>query len=211
MQSNMRCILFTLTLFVLPLASIAGSIDDPSKASSDWDWKPWWRDRNDCGPLCLYALFQLEGKEVSIKEIKNLTPLDGERGCSLDDLRRAAEKLGMPVEVRYVKPSDLINVPCPYILHGHASLEKNTGHFLVVVDYNKHEKLPFTIIDPSYDDKIFMHNEDAILKSFSGYVLVPKKAFANWSDYLLIIICGICFSISLYCLVRYRQKANRRL
>jgi len=40
--------------------------DKPVKVPEGWRWEPPWRERGDCGPVCLFVLARLQRRHVSI-------------------------------------------------------------------------------------------------------------------------------------------------
>lgn len=165
----------------------------PSDIESDniFNWIPKWRQKGDCGPISLYILLNIEGKRISLDEVKNAIPFDEVKGCSMGSLLRAGESFGVPMEARFVKPASLVNAPCPFILHGFTSHEMNLGHFFVVVDCDlKTRKL--AVIDPvraSFD----WFPEDSVLHGYSGYILTPKtSSYKLWKTTVgaLSVICA---------------------
>jgi hypothetical protein len=140
-------------------------------------FEPPWRHRGDCGPLSLYVLMRLEGQPTSVEDVEKMLPFDSERGCSLADIARAADKLGFATEIRFVNPRDLPNLPFPFILHTTGSLESGVGHFLVVVDYLP-EKRQYSVIDTTYETfrsqtEVTVHGSEALV--FKGFVSVDER------------------------------------
>jgi hypothetical protein len=161
------------------VATLSHQQSSEKKDEGLW-WAPWWRERGDCGPIALFVLMKLQGERVSVGDIKNITPLDPDRGCSIADLSRTAKRLGMQTELRFVNPCDIGNVPRPFILHGVSSIEQNLGHFIVIVDYDPKKKL-YAAIDP-VRERLWWSPEYSILDGYSGYVLVPRNpASQNWA------------------------------
>ncbi len=195
------------SLFVPETASSLGRSETLEKPSKDWSWLPWWREKGDCGPLALFVLMKLEGKQVTVHDIKRLTPFDPEQGCSLHDLCRTSEKLGMLTEVRFVKPSDLSNLPHPFILHGVASIERNLGHFVVIVDYDPDGE-NYAVIDP-IRESFAWSPEASVHNGYSGYVLVPMyPSTEKWNSLAscsLLFAGGGLFSIWFYRTCRFRR------
>ncbi|MDR2642688.1 MAG: hypothetical protein LBC74_07830 [Planctomycetaceae bacterium] len=160
---------------------------------------PKWRDQADCGPNALYVLMKLEGYNVEIEQVKKLIPLDPIKGCSMESLIRASAELGFPVEARFVKPSNLSKVSRPFILHGITSQEKNIGHFIVVVDFDKKKK-NYALIDP-IRETFGWNPETSVLHGYSGYVIVPKySSNRKWNiiSGVTLIVCGIGVLVLLY-------------
>jgi hypothetical protein len=158
----------------------------------NFKFEPAWRDKGDCGPLALYLLMRLHGCHVTIGDVKKLTPFDPDRGCSLADLESAAERLGFPVETRFVNPRDLDKLPLPLIVHTEGSLERQMGHFDVIVAYYPEDR-KYSIIDSTFGTVHKVHQE-AILKNYTGYVLLTRRPLDSRTSHLL----GFFF-ISLAC------------
>src|ERR1700722_4919154 len=104
----------------------------------DFRREPSWREPGDCGPVALYLLMRLSGRDVSLDEVKRAVPWDSKRGCSLADLVRGAQRLGYAAEVRFVSPEKLQQLRYPVIAHGYGTLESGTGHFTLIVNYSAH-------------------------------------------------------------------------
>ncbi|MDR1492370.1 MAG: hypothetical protein LBT05_06590, partial [Planctomycetaceae bacterium] len=142
---------------------------------------------------------KLEGHNVTLKQVKELVPLDPVRGCSMETLIYASKKLGFPVKARFVKSGELSKVPRPFILHGITSQEENLGHFIVVVDYDKKKKI-YTLIDPIRET--FTRNpESSLLYGYSGYILIPLYSSSKkWNTITgcSLILCGLGILIILY-------------
>lgn len=142
--------------------------------------EPWWRERSDCGPLALFVMMGLQNERASLDDVKGQIHIDPERGCSLKDLQTAAERLGMTTEARFVTPRELQNVPGPFILHGVWSIEKNLGHFFVVIGYDSESKR-YAIIDTTMA-RVGWLPEDTITRGYSGYILLPKHPLSRQWD-----------------------------
>jgi hypothetical protein len=99
-------------------------------------FEPSHREPGDCGPASLYVLMRLLNKDVTISQVKNLIRISPESGCSLTDIAKAAELLGFPVEIRFVKPKEVSRLHFPCILHVTGSLKTGIGHFGVVTKYD---------------------------------------------------------------------------
>lgn len=157
--------------------SEVGPRNGASPLSPDLKFEPQWRDQGDCGPLCLYLLMRLKGHTVSVQDVKESLHYDPVVGCSLADVARAAEKLGFPVEIRFVNPRELPEVGRPFIAHVGGSLERGIGHFLVIIDYSR-ELSQYTAIDTTYQ-RLRAQTEGSLLAGYSGYVLTPKYGSAG--------------------------------
>jgi ABC-type bacteriocin/lantibiotic exporter with double-glycine peptidase domain len=142
---------------------------------------------------------KLEGYDVTLEQVKKLISLDPVKGCSMESLIHASEKLGFSLDARFVKPSELSKVPRPFILHGITSQEKNLGHFIVVVDFYKKKK-NYALIDP-IRETYGWNPETSVLNGYSGYVLVPRYS-SNWKwnviSGIALILCGIGIFVIIY-------------
>jgi ABC-type bacteriocin/lantibiotic exporter with double-glycine peptidase domain len=160
-------------------------------------YEPPWREQGDCGPLSLYVLMRIQDREVSLQEdVKKLLPHDPDVGCSLADMARAADALDFPVEVRFVNPRDLPKLQPPFIVHVAGSLERGTGHFLVVIGYSP-ELRQYSAIDTTYGG-LRAQTEESLLFGFTGYALVPKHgtgAILGHVDGKFLMIAGCCLAL----------------
>lgn len=170
-------ILLCLTPFLLGAKEPSIRID-----SGAFEWKPAWREAGDCGPGALYVLMKLERKNISFDHIKQLLPIDPVHGCSMESLYNASQQMGFPVDIRFVPPSRIMEVPRPFILHGISGIKENIGHFIVVLDIDP-KAGTLTLIDPSQER--FSRNPcDSALQGYSGYVLVPRHPVSKSWDIL---------------------------
>lgn len=174
MKSRTTLVLASLTVFLCPSLAEGGIVpEQDNQGPATFNWIPEWKERGDCGRSALFVLMRLEGRDVSLWELKDRIPVDPIHGCSLASLAETAEKLGLPVEVKYVNPRDITRIPRPFILHGISEKKENIGHFIVVVDYDPKEK-NLTLIDP-VRERLSVNPLDSLLMGYSGYVLLPKK------------------------------------
>lgn len=160
------------TAIVFTIATVNGT-EKGKQHPSAFDAKPWWRERSDCGVQALYVLSALCGRTATIGELRRQIEVDSERGCSIEDLRRAARQVGLDTDVLFVTPGELPNVSTPYILHNEASVARQTGHFAVVVSYDANSGR-FAVINPELE--IFgWFPEKSVMKGFTGYLLVVRR------------------------------------
>ena len=182
------------------------SVQTAPQVPSDMRFEPPWRTRGDCGPLSLYVLMRLKECDMSLQDVKKQVPFQSDLGCSLADLARGADSLGFPTEIRFVKPQDLSKVSFPFILHTAGSLEKGTGHFLVVVDYSS-EKKAYEVIDTTFGTYGEV-TEVALLENFSGFVLIPQDPVGT-NVILLSTGCVLGFAIFALLVKRCRKAVCR--
>lgn len=165
------------------------------KLPEGWNWEPAWRQKGDCGPVCLFVMARMTGIDASIQQVKNLVPTDPQVGCSMEVLCCKARELGMETEARFLKPEGLPDVPTPFILHGIQSVKTGEGHFLVIVGFDR-EKRHFLVIDPTFED---LHRvpEANIISAFSGYVLALKypttAKWSRWARYAIVAVGSAIF------------------
>ncbi|QDU36694.1 Peptidase C39 family protein [Maioricimonas rarisocia] len=176
----------TLCAVALPLllngANQAASLDasprtPPASETAEagaLQWEPSWRDRGDCGPVALYILMRLQGRETSIEDVKSVVPYNADLGCSLATLAEAAEEMDFPAELRFVRQQDLPRLGVPFIYHSEGSLKEGTGHFGVVAGYSA-ERDQFITIDTEFESSGWIPVENLSTR-YSGYVLIPKQS-----------------------------------
>jgi len=163
--------------FARDIVGASNTIDDPTVADTShaqWSWRPPWRNQGDCGPSALFVLLRLKNKDVTLDDVTKRVPVDSTLGCSMLALREAADAVGLPSEVRFVKPEALSKLTFPYILHGQLGLKAKTGHFLVIVGRNPTTG-SYAVVDPVYD-QFGWWTEKATLSGYSGYVLIPTES-----------------------------------
>lgn len=141
---------------------------------ADMKFEPSWRERGDCGPVSLYALLRLCGFRSTIREVKQALPFDSDVGCSLAAVARAASALGLDASIRFVNSRDVLSIPRPFMLHSTGSIQRGIGHFTVIVGYSPATRL-YSVIDADFGGTD-LRTEDAVLRGYSGYVLVPEQA-----------------------------------
>ena len=159
-----------------PRLSVAKNVDIPK----EFQFCPSWRDSGDCGPIALYVLMKLEGEDVTVKQIKNEVPVDPTVGSTLESLHNASNRMGFPTEMRFVSPRDVRNLQPPFILHSVDSMEKNFGHFSVVIGFDFAKK---TIKTVNLEEEVLSeHPMEPFLSGASGYILVPKHFWSETFD-----------------------------
>ncbi|MEN6405331.1 MAG: cysteine peptidase family C39 domain-containing protein [Thermoguttaceae bacterium] len=190
-----------------PVNASSANKTDSIGPPEDLRLEPWWREKGDCGPLALLVLMQLQNKQVRLDDIKKIVHVDPDQGCSLKDLQGAAEQLGLATEARYVEPRDLRSVSGPFIVHGVWSVEKNRGHFFLLLGYDSSTK-KYSTID-TVSTRLGWLPEDRVLRGYSGYVLVPKEPvsqkWSRWTGYGLLCIGMVILLFWSFALYRRRQ------
>jgi hypothetical protein len=186
-----------------PTSSPSESSGDlPSSSTQDvpddMKWEPPWRSQGDCGPVAIYLLMQLLTYEISIDQIKEVVPTHPVLGCSMQDLVNGCNQLGFPAELRFVTPIELADLPMPFVVHKTASIEKGTGHFIVVVAFSQKNRT-YAIIHPEQEQLLWVP-EATMLNQFSGYVMVPVDAAVNrWEQITryIAIVLGLAIAVSI--------------
>jgi Peptidase C39 family len=149
-----------------------------------------WREAMNCGPNSLYMWLKLEGWDGSLRTVRAHLPV-GDRGCSLEEVRRAAGALGHPVDVVKTSLSDL-SLPgqLPAIVHLD-SRELADGHYVVLLRIGENklsgEKV-VTVLDPMFAQVNEMPVGD-FCRNWSTYAVVrkaPTNAWWGWGGVLLV-------------------------
>jgi hypothetical protein len=154
-------------------------------------FEPDWREKGDCGPVALFVLMRLSDISISLSDVKRVVPFDSQVGCSLAEIARGADALGFPCELRFVAPDDVPKLPCPFILHTAASLERQTGHFLVVTDYSPKTR-EYSIIDTTFEALDNLPERRA-LQGYTGYVMLPNRGVVGWQSVAaIVLLAGGC-------------------
>ena len=83
-------------------------------------------DSKDCGPSCLQMIHRAHGGHIPITQMRDLCDLTID-GVSMAGLERAATHLGLVTQAAQVAPTQLDDLPTPFIAHW---LQE---HFVVVV------------------------------------------------------------------------------
>lgn len=146
----------------------------PREAVKAFDWKPHFRQKNDCGRSSLLILARLLDRPVTYERIESVLPLDPEKGTSLAELSRAAAQLGIANRVKFVTPEEFPSLQFPVILHGNSSLKSPIGHFLIVTA-RTNEGDAWGTIDTDRNS-YSTYPLKTVLHGFSGYVLEPVGA-----------------------------------
>jgi len=165
------------------------------ESSAVFPFQPWWREKGDCGILSLFLLMRLNDQSVTVDQIKK--SMSGKflaDGCTLADLTQVAGFHDFSTEVRFIKPVNLREIDFPCILHTTGSIEKNIGHFIVLVGYNS-DKRQFATISTDLEDLLWF-NENTILDSMSGYIITHQSRF----DRMLSLVSRILIYLGVFSL-----------
>lgn len=133
-------------------------------------------EEKDCGPTCLKMIAKHFGKEYEMEELReycNLTRL----GATLQDIKIAAENIGLSVLAIKVDVNMLKTLQLPIMLHW-----KNSHYVVLHRIEKKKEKYLFYIADPAFG-KVSI-GENILEKNWfyiddKGFVLMfePKESF----------------------------------
>ena len=126
-------VVFVVIVFLSPGLGVASgeSLGRPPRSAV-------WRSARMCAVNSLYFLLQLRGVDVDYSQLQR--ELLHRHLASLEDIRQAAARRGVTVQVAKLTRDDLEAVPLPLIAH----LEPVTvsgasrGHFVVIFDMDNH-------------------------------------------------------------------------
>lgn len=122
-----------------------------------------WQVGPACGPNALYCMLRILGYRVEyVKFLRDLSP--PEQGNSLEELRIAADRLGMRATVYKPSKVDLETAILPYIAHLD---NQGVTHHVLVVGRARGE---FITWDPENSREI-KFRDDKFFKAWSGYIL----------------------------------------
>lgn len=129
-----------------------------------------WQDGKLCGPVGLYVLLNLWGRQTTFDKVRAKIPIT-EEGCSLSDIISAASSFGLGLKPVRITPEDLKRLPKPCIVHWetHDPEGKRLGHFDVLLRH---------VDESGYD---IVYTADCVVKrlqyrvaatKFTGFALV---------------------------------------
>jgi hypothetical protein len=171
-------------LLVVTVALAARGGDEVSVAGdgTEQESRAHWREAMNCGQNSLYLWLKLEKWDGSLRTVRKELPI-GDRGCSLEDIRRAAGALGYPVDVVKTSLSDLAMAgQLPAIVHLE-SREFAEGHYVVLLRIGENKlsgAKVVTLLDPTIAQDKEMPAGD-FCRSWSTYAVVRKTSInASW-------------------------------
>lgn len=131
-----------------------------------------WQGGSYCGPVSLYFLLRLHGKEVNYESVKSHFKLT-DQGVSLADIQAVAAHFGLPTRIVSVVPEQVADLPLPAIVHWETreSGVRATGHFDVLVHHK--EGTGFDLIDTS-NCVLVSRDYKGLLPKLSGYSLIVE-------------------------------------
>lgn len=179
----------------LCLAPILCAIALASHSAGAEVFVPEWRKSARCGTNALYALVRLSGHSVRYSDVSKLVPVT-DHGTSIDALRSAALELGLTLHVRRIVAEELMQLPCPFILHLDQSDGGGGGHFVTVrltLEDKEHGSVYFVDGTTGLET---LASARQLTDEMSGIVLVPDTAVwvgggVDWWLISLVIVIGI--------------------
>jgi len=139
-----------------------------------------------CGPNAAYVLARMHGMPLTYDGLnREFGDLLG--GVSLRRLRDVMGRIGLPCEVRYLHPAELIEAPLPAIVLIRPEYSGGTiGHFIVIAGASR---AGVRVVDPITgvrDNWGWPYFSDA----WTGYALVPRPD--PGVDRVLLALFGSC-------------------
>ena len=168
-----------------------------------------------CGLYCLYTTIKLAGQVANFQELVKPEYIGSRKGSSLAELKKAGEDYGLyAIPVGKLTSRELINSPCPIILHVKSSLERQEyDHYeLFLGTENGKAKLfdppqpvrlvPFSELAPRWDGNGLIVAAEPI---DLGVVFAPaRKRFLVYAAVAVAIVLTVH-------LVRRRWMASTRI
>jgi ABC-type bacteriocin/lantibiotic exporter with double-glycine peptidase domain len=163
-------------------------IADEKPEIHSFDYRQHWQQNLLCGPNALFLYGRLSGFDIDYDSVREKIEIDPKRGCSVADLDKAAQELGLDLRVRKVTPTFLRSTSAlPMVVHTNRSNDRwNTGHFLVLVGVNE-EKKTYRIIDP-ISEANYSIEFGQLDRAMSGYALVSPIEFELFENLILFIL-----------------------
>jgi hypothetical protein len=172
-----------------------------------------------CGPNAVFVTLRGHGKPVTLKEVSQVMAT-GDRGASMEDIKRALEHFGLLCELRkQVSPSELANLPVPLIVHlavPGSRRDLGADHFAVIGGYDAKQDVHLGIDTTSLTAAKFYPG--SLVRTMSGYVLYvvgqqsPGTGAAGtiigWiGGTLLVLVVLANLAVPLYVVSRRRRTA----
>lgn len=157
----------TLLLSVVSIATVSTRITNADEvASVALPENPHALDQNrSCGPYCLTVLNSMLGGNATYESVAQLCP-PGPQGVNLNDLKQAAELMGLSARGVKVNLYQLKQLPYPAILHLHH--EEHLDHFVAWIGWDA-ERGKALIFSPP--NRLEYEHERA-LDNYSGVALL---------------------------------------
>lgn len=148
-----------------------------------------WQTGPKCGPVALYFLLRLKGIDASMDRVIGAVPL-GEAGASLADLKKAADRFGLPTRTVAFTPEDMSNLPTPYIVHYNLSGSDDSkgNHFDVIFKSFGNQRCNF--LDTT-NCVVRSGDYGAMSGRVSGYALITGTRHEWWLPILWAAFVGV--------------------
>jgi hypothetical protein len=128
----------------------------------------------DCGPVAVYALFQIEGRPTPIETIAAKLPPPRPDGFSMKELRDASSSLGLTLDGVYLG-QDVAAIDRPMLVFLKVDRQ---GHFLVIRPVG-HTGTLVQVIDSGQPPRVMDKAELVSSDQWTGVALVPRRT--NWT------------------------------
>jgi ABC-type bacteriocin/lantibiotic exporter with double-glycine peptidase domain len=151
------------------------------------------------------------GKSPAFEEVVRYLPITEEKGVSLLELRNAAERLGLPCDVRRFNPTaeDLARCPLPVLLHlSKYYVNDSTGHYVLVYKVVPSGEANGVWFVDSLNGKKVRFRPEAMPDFWSGFVLVPKQSLTI-AGTSIVAASGIFWILVAAAFLRFRHHRNR--
>lgn len=160
-----------------------------------------WQGGTKCGPVALYLMIALQGREVRFEDVCKHLPEHAD-GSSLDELQQAGAHYGLKLRAVQVTPEQLKTLPMPCIVHWtiHGQSEQLVGHFDVLLRH---------IDGVGYDGVNTTHclltryGYQSVAPQFDGYALILDKdsdfvTASLWTILGIVIVANVCYAAFLW-------------
>ncbi len=148
------------------------------------------RERYTCGARAAFALARIMNHDVTYKALRDHAR-PSEQGTSLADVQKTLKMHGVECAVLRLQLTDLVTLPCPFILHTvpiHSAPVRESfrrvlpvGHFIVVTDV---DEIGLHTIDPMTNYKRHWRWE-SLGDQWAGYAIAPTPAMLQKYQTLL--------------------------
>lgn len=160
-------------------AGVPSSIPSAYPARDGFKAVRWPSQAVFCGPNAMYMFLNAYDRPVSAKAFFREVDV-GDRGMSLNDLRSASARYGLPAEVRRCTYEQLVSgcrLPLIALLHpGTNASDHNDGHYVLVVDA---DSAWVTVVDGT-SGRQDQYPRDGFCRIWKGYVVVAAGKQPDW-------------------------------
>ena len=123
----------------------------------------------DCGTLALFTLLRADGKTVRLAEVVSSLPSPVQGGFSVDDICRAARRMGLDVFPTRLQPGKCPDRPALAFLRAGTN-----RHFLVVRPVGHSGRL-LQVIDSRGTPFVVEAEEFLASPQWTGIVIIPRR------------------------------------